>query len=107
MNAPCFSGFMLSKTIDAGKSFDVINMIPVDFGRDFDIAISKKMNAELYSRVALQRCIDQSCGMNTILVNSYFEESLIDVEKYMPQLFELWAKMLQYDVFDSRKHSEV
>jgi len=31
---------------------------------------------------------------------------VVEFERVIPQIFELWSKMIRYDVFDSRKDIE-
>lgn len=48
-----------------------------------------------------------SSMMSIVLTKSRFDEILVDAEKYMPQIYDIRAKMLNYDVYDSRKDDEV
>lgn len=54
------------------------------------------------SDILCQGVSSKGFPLNIVIVDSKFDELLVGTERYMPQLFELWSKMLKYDVYSSR-----
>jgi hypothetical protein len=42
-------------------------------------------------------------GMGIVLTRSRFNELLIKIERFFPQIYDIRAPMLQYSVYDSRR----
>ncbi len=100
------SDTLIEKAFDNGPDCDMVlinrNTVPLLYDGFF----RKALDRTFYSQAYVRGEVNGGYGMGIVLTRSKFNELLIKIEKYFPQVYDIRAPMLQYSVYDSRRDGE-
>jgi len=111
---------LLQKEFESVFNADVLNLATEDISYSFDVAQAGVYEKEvpidvlcrtdriavLYNDSYVEKPVERTYGMNVVIVDRNVDDAVIRIERVLPQVFELWTKMMKYDVYDSRKDTE-
>ncbi len=88
-----------NQAIDGGMKLVLRYTWPLETGSLLRKALDSKVSGTSYLRGEK----DGGYGMSLILSKSRFNEILIQIERFFPQVYDIRALMMQYRVYDSRR----
>ncbi|HOL44353.1 MAG TPA: sialidase family protein [Methanothrix sp.] len=95
------------KTFTSSRSIDSMLVKTVSSSQcPVDYLSKRELGKVLYSDFYALGTTSTSYGANVVIVENKFDKVVVEFERVIPQIFELWSKMIRYDVFDSRKDIE-
>jgi len=98
--------FYSRKTFIQELPHDSLLVKALGFEYPVDYLCRTELGKVLYSDFYSLKPVNSEFGANVIIVENMFDKAVVEFERVIPQIFELWSKMLRYDVFDSRKDIE-
>lgn len=94
---------LIKKAFDSEPNHDMALVLRYTIPLLHDALFSKALPCSFNVQAYLRGEVNSGYGMGLVLTRSRFNELLIKLERFFPQIYDIRAPMLQYPVYDSRK----
>lgn len=100
---PLWADSVIKKAFDAVPDLSTVLVIRNTIPLLHDSFFRKAMDHTFCSQAYVRGEVNGGYGMGIVLTRSKFNELLIKIERFFPQIYDIRAPMLQYSVYDSRR----